>query len=64
MRANQSLAHAFRQMVGAQAIPTPGVDPELARLGAIERSAEVLRYTLRRAEYWLSPGGTLRAVLR
>ena len=64
MRANHSLAHAFRQMVGAQAIPTPVVDPQLASLSPVERSAEVLRYTLRRAEHWLSPGGTLRAVLR
>ena len=64
VRAHQSLAHAFRQMVGAQAIPAPVVDPQLAGLPPIERSAEVLRYTLRRAEYWLSPGGTLRAVLR
>ena len=64
VRTHRSLAHAFRQMVGAEAIPTPGVDPKLAGLPPIERSAEVLRYTLRRAEHWLSPGGTLRAVLR
>ncbi len=51
-------------MIGAQAIPTPSVDPQLVRLSVIERSAEVVRYTLWRAEHWLSPGGTLRAVLR
>ena len=64
VRATQSLAHGFRQMIGTQAIPTPRVDPQLARLSVIERSAEVVRYTLWRAEHWLSPGGTLRAVLR
>jgi membrane glycosyltransferase len=64
MRAGQSLAHGFRQMIGAQAIPTPRVDPQLVRLSVIERSAEVVRYALWRAEHWLSPGGTLRAVLR
>ena len=64
VRAGQSLAHGFRQMVGAQAVPTPRVDAELVRLPVIERSAEVVRYTLWRTEYWLSPGGTLRAVLR
>ena len=33
-------------------------------LSAIERSAEVLRYSACRLEYWLSPGGRLRAWLR
>ena len=62
--ATQALAHGFRQMIGAQAIPAPRVDPQLVRLSVIERSAEVVHYTLWRAEHWLSPGGTLRAVLR
>jgi hypothetical protein len=64
MRATQSLTHGFRRIIGAQAVPTPQVDPHLVRLAFVERSAEVLRYTLWRAEHWLSPDGTLRAVLR
>ena len=64
MRATQALAYGFRQRIGAREIPAPRVDPQLVRLSVIERLAEVLRYTLRRAEHWLSPGGTLRAVLR
>jgi hypothetical protein len=64
MRATQSLTHGFRRIIGAQAIPIPRADPHLVRLSFVERSAEVLRYTLWRAEHWLSPGGTLRAVLR
>ena len=64
MRATQARAHGFRQRIGATGIPSPRVDPQLVRLSVIERLAEVLRYTLLRAEHWLSPGGTLRAVLR
>lgn len=64
VRAAQAITHRLRQLIGAQAIPTPCVDPQLVRLSAIERSAEVLRYAVHRAEHWLSPGGTLRAVLR
>jgi hypothetical protein len=42
----------------------PGIDPELTRLGAIERTAETLRYSALRAEHWLSPTGLLREWLR
>lgn len=63
-RATEALAHGFRQRIGATEIPVPRIDPQLVRLSVIERLAEVLRYTLRRAEHWLSPGGSLRAVLR
>jgi len=64
VRATQGLAHGFRHLVGAQDISAPRIDPKLTRLPVIERSAEVLRYTFRRTEHWLSPGGTLRAVVR
>ena len=64
MRAKKPPAQRFRQRIGATEIPVPRVDPHLVRLSVIERLAEVLRYTLRRTEHWLSPGGTLRAVLR
>ena len=63
-RAKKPPAQGFRHRIGATGIPTPRVDPQLVRLSVIERLAEVMRYTLRRAEHWLSPGGTLRAVLR
>jgi hypothetical protein len=47
----------------AQPLPLerPQVDPDLTSLSATERSAEVLRYTSSRLEYWLSPQGELRA---
>ena len=41
-------------------LPEPEVDHDLPQLSAIERSAEVMSYTCRRFEYWLSPQGTLR----
>ena len=42
----------------------PEVDRDLPRLNAIERSAEVLRFSLHQFEYWLSPGGSLREWIR
>lgn len=51
-------------MIGATPITPPVIDRSLTRLPSIDRAAEVLRYSTRQAEYWLSPGGTLRAVLR
>ncbi len=45
-------------------LPEPAVDIELPHLSAIERSAEVLRFTCSKLEYWLSPQGTLREWLR
>ncbi len=41
-------------------LPEPEVDHDLPQLSAVERSAEVISYTCRRFEYWLSSQGTLR----
>src|SRR5437764_14354621 len=38
----------------------PEVDLRLTRLTPLERAAEVLRYSVLRAEYWLSPDGIMR----
>jgi len=38
----------------------PVVDQDLPQLSAIERSAEVVCFTCRRFEYWISPRGILR----
>ena len=45
-------------------IGRPRVEPDLSRLGPVERSAEVIRYSLCRAEYWISPNGWLREWFR
>jgi len=45
-------------------IQTPAVNPELEQLGPVERAGEVVRYSIQRAEHWLSPGGMLREWLR
>lgn len=38
----------------------PRPDPDIARMGCVERSAEALRYALLRLEYFVSPDGMLR----
>jgi hypothetical protein len=42
----------------------PRVDPQLTNLTPLERAAEVLRYSVLRAEYWLSPDGAMRQRVR
>ena len=45
-------------------LPVPVVDIDLPQLSAIERAAEVMRFSCSRLEYWLSPQGTMREWLR
>ena len=45
-------------------VPRPHVERRLTSLPALERAAEVLRFSAARLEHWLSPGGGLRAALR
>jgi hypothetical protein len=45
-------------------IEPPQVDQDETRLPPIERSAEVIRYSLLKMEYWISPNGRLREWLR
>lgn len=45
-------------------LPAPVIDPDLAELSWPERVAEVSRFGLLGAEYWLSQGGVLREWLR
>ena len=42
----------------------PRIDPKLSTLPPLERAAEVLRYSILRAEYWLSPEGAMRQRIR
>jgi len=42
----------------------PEVDPDLPELSWPERSAEVLRYSFQRLEYWVSPSGVIREWFR
>src|SRR5437667_8385909 len=42
----------------------PRVDPEFTKLNPLQRAAEVLRYSVLRAEYWLSPDGVMRQRVR
>ena len=47
-----------------QPLEPPRVDPELPELNSLQRSAESLRYSTLKTEYWMSAGGTLREWLR
>lgn len=47
-----------------RSLERPAAAPDLVHMGSIERSAEVIRYSIRRAEFWLSPKGELREWLR
>jgi hypothetical protein len=42
----------------------PRIDPEFTKLNPLQRAAEALRYSVLRAEYWLSPDGTMRQRIR
>jgi hypothetical protein len=47
-----------------EALSSPKVDRDLPKLTAIERAAEVMRFTLSRLEYALSPLGHLREFVK
>ena len=47
-----------------QPIQPPQVDRELTKRPPIERSAEVIRYSVLKAEFWISRRGALREWLR
>ena len=49
---------------GLTQLNPPRVDPQLTNLTRLERAAEVLRYSVLRAEYWLSPDGVMRQRVR
>src|SRR5437764_4906765 len=42
----------------------PRIDPKLTSLTPLERAGEVIRYSILRAEYWLSPDGAMRQRVR
>ena len=49
---------------GPTQLNPPRVDPQLTKLTPLERAAEALRYSVLRAEYWLSPDGVMRRRIR
>jgi hypothetical protein len=60
--------HRFIQTIKRQWQPAPitppTVDPDLEHLNGVQRSAEVLRYSILSVEWWMSPNGRLREWLR
>jgi hypothetical protein len=49
---------------GPTQLNPPRVNRQLTSLTPLERAAEVLRYSVLRAEYWLSPDGVMRQRVR
>ena len=47
-----------------QPITPPEIDPDLGELNPLVRAAEVMSYSARRLEHWLSPNGILREWVR
>ena len=60
----RTFTQRIREMWQPKELTPPTVDSELTSLSAIERSAEVTRYSILSLEWWLSPMGTLREWLR
>lgn len=60
----KSVIQFLKELWTPKQIQPPIVDPDLPKLNAIQRSAEVLRYTVLSVEWWFSPNGTLREWLR
>ena len=58
------LKRTFTRHWQPEALPVPVVDTDLPCLSGIERSAEVIRFTLNKLEYWLSPLGHLREFIK
>ena len=56
--------HFFGKHWQPKTLSIPRVDPGFGSLTCAERAAEVMRYSMRKAEYWLSPKGHLREWLR
>ena len=62
----REIAVAKRHELGwsPRCLSPPRVDAALTELHPVVRSAEVLRYSLAKFEYWIPPGGHVREVLR
>jgi len=61
----ESSAAAFGlRLWDPQPLSPPRIDPSLPTLPALQRGLEVIIYSLAATEYWLSPGGWLRAWVR
>ena len=55
---------AIRRLLQPVALNVPQAERDLVLLSPVERVAEVLRFSLSRFEFWLSPSGSLRACVR
>lgn len=56
--------HRIRNEWNPREIEKPEIDPDLPKLTALQRSAEVIRYWINGIEYWVSPNGLIREWFR
>jgi hypothetical protein len=59
-----NVLHFFKKHWRPHPLEPPSVDPELPKLSAVERCAEVIRYTVQTLEHWLASSGWLREWVR
>lgn len=58
------LLQKFKGAWQPKPIDPPTLDPDLAHLGALTRSAESIRYSILSFEFWVSPNGQVREWFR
>ena len=63
-RAGEAFRNWFRRTIGARPLQPPRLRAHRRDDSATSRLLERLRYTVLRFEYWISPNGTVRAILR
>lgn len=59
-----SARELFKTEWKPKAVKPPVVDPQIEKLSPLQRSAEVVRYSVLSIEFWISPNGQVREWLR
>jgi hypothetical protein len=64
MQKPNNLSRIYQEYWQPKPIKAPVPDPHLMSLTSVQRSAEVIRYSLLSVEFWISPFGKLREWVR
>jgi hypothetical protein len=54
----------FKAQWNPTPISQPSIDPKIEEMEPLQRSAEVIRYSILSIEFWISPNGQVREWLR
>jgi len=60
----QSMWSWIKSQWNPKPIDPPTVDPGIAELDSLQRSAEAIRYSILSIEFWISPNGQVREWLK